>query len=207
MYELYDTADAHVTRTQVNCVTDKLGRRIEGFGAKARRIVAAVLLARAGALQGAERPGERRRPRLDFDERGSDVRHPEERSTRSTLDPPLLRLRLEPGRRADAPPVPERAPGRGRHPGRLPPRLRGPERGVGRRRGDGGARPRGAGAGARVGRERRRPRAPRPLRGAPPSPTAASACWWTPARRAGAGSTSTSRTTPSRRCPPRRTSA
>lgn len=31
---------AHVTRTQVNFVTDELGRRVEGFGAEARRIVA-----------------------------------------------------------------------------------------------------------------------------------------------------------------------
>ncbi|MEZ4462648.1 MAG: hypothetical protein R3E66_23560 [bacterium] len=60
-----------------------------------------------------------------------------------------------------------RAPGRGRHPGRLPARLRGSERLVGRRGGDGGPRPRGAGAGARVGGERRGSRAPRPLRGPP----------------------------------------
>lgn len=39
---------AHVTRTQVNFVTDELGRRVEGFGAEARRIVAEGLEAGLG---------------------------------------------------------------------------------------------------------------------------------------------------------------
>ena len=39
---------AHVTRTQVNFVTDELGRRVEGFGAEARRIVADGLEAGLG---------------------------------------------------------------------------------------------------------------------------------------------------------------
>ena len=33
---------AHVVRTQVNFVTDELGRRLDGFGAEARRIVACM---------------------------------------------------------------------------------------------------------------------------------------------------------------------
>ena len=39
---------AHVTRTQVNFVTDELGRRVEGFGGEARRIVAEGLEAGLG---------------------------------------------------------------------------------------------------------------------------------------------------------------
>lgn len=39
---------AHVVRTQVNFVTDQLGRRLEGFGAEARRIVAEGLEAGLG---------------------------------------------------------------------------------------------------------------------------------------------------------------
>ncbi len=122
-------------------------------------------------------------PWLGFETKDGDGRHAGEHSRTRAFYPPLLRLRLEPRRRADAPPVPERAPRRAGHIGRLPPRLRRLQQVLGRRRGDGRPRRRSPSARARVGHHGPGPRAtrslrrpPRRLRPAPPLGGARTGC-------------------------------